>query len=540
MKKAFARATAALMAMVIPFSFAACTEKVLDTEDVLEIYIQDLGYGTQWLEDEIALFKEQAWVKEKYPNLVIPDISYNSEYSYGANQIKAGKQANSVDLFFISADYDLQSAVDASGERYIADLNDVFNQNVPGEEILYKDKMFDEFEMSCQYDGTYWSTLWTCAYEGILYNADLFEELGLSVPRTTNELITLCRTVSDPNRTTKDAYDKTYTVMLSTSRTEAAYWQYMAFPTWWAQYEGLENYYNFYKGIDSVTGTLDSRDVFLQQGRRESLDVLYTLIHDYSFVGAGSIDFIEAQQRFLMGDGLIMANGDWFYEEMRTTVEGLKANGYDYDIRYMKTPIISSIVENLTTVTEESQLTALIDAIDGGVNVYADLPAALSYVSEADFDRVYEARTFVYTESYLHQAFVPSYATGKEVAKDFLRFLATDIAINQYMESTGGATLPFGYDVSEKDPELYESFDGIQKYRDEIYNSSENLTFVLPTRYEEFPLVYLGGMKSVPVGIIDSSFSQGGGKDAETFFNEQANYYSGSTWDDVLRNAGRK
>ena len=43
MKKAFARATAALMAMVIPFSFAACTEKVPDTEDVLEIYIQDLG-----------------------------------------------------------------------------------------------------------------------------------------------------------------------------------------------------------------------------------------------------------------------------------------------------------------------------------------------------------------------------------------------------------------------------------------------------------------------------------------------------------------
>ena len=73
--------TAALSCVLALFSFAGCTVKdVPDTVDTLEIYIQELGYGIQWLNDEIELFKQQDWVKEKYPNLNIPEPTHNAQY----------------------------------------------------------------------------------------------------------------------------------------------------------------------------------------------------------------------------------------------------------------------------------------------------------------------------------------------------------------------------------------------------------------------------------------------------------------------------
>ena len=58
--------TAALSCVLALFGFAGCTVKdVPDTVDTLEIYIQELGYGIQWLNDEIELFhgmKEPAGV----------------------------------------------------------------------------------------------------------------------------------------------------------------------------------------------------------------------------------------------------------------------------------------------------------------------------------------------------------------------------------------------------------------------------------------------------------------------------------------------
>ena len=292
----------------------------------------------------------------------------------------------------------------------------------------------------------------------------------------------------------------------------------------------MENYYNFYRGIDTITGTQNSRDVLAQQGRLESLEVLYDLLSEYSFTGAGSIDFIEAQTRFLLGDGLIMANGDWFYQEMDTTIEGLKKRGIDYDIRFMKNPVISAIIDVLPTVNDDATLAAVVDAVDKGETAYEG-------VSAADFARVKEARSFVYSGEYLNQAFIPSYANGKEAAKDFLRFLATDIACNQFMRSTGGATLPFKYDVKTADKDLYDSFDSIQKYRHDIYMADP--TFNLPARYEEFSLAYLGGLKPVPIGYVDSAFSSAQ-YTAQEFFQMQIDYYSGSRWDDILRAAGRK
>ena len=535
MKRFGKQILAAVMAAITAFAFVGCKKDGdkkpagATDESTLDIYILNTGFGYQWLNDSIALFKQQDWVKEKYPNLYVPEITYNSQYKYGSDMIKAGEKANKFDLLIGVESTQFYDLKDASGNGYLESLKDVYNSAVPGESVLYKDKMYDEYEQYANYEGDYLTSFYVANYLGLLYNADLFAELGLSVPRTTDELSALCKKVKDLNGS-NPKYKKDYTVMFSTSRDAAMYWQDIGLTAWWIQYEGVEEYYNFYRGIDTVTETRNTKEVLRQQGRLEALEVCYDLIHNYGFEGAGSIDFSEAQSRFLSGDGLIVANGDWFCEEMKLTIEGLKSRGIDYDIRFMKTPIISSIVDKLTTVKTDEKLAELVDAIDSG-------RSSLDGVSAEDFARVKEARSFMRTTGYGGGMVVPKYAKGKEVAKDFIRFLATDVAVDQYMKTTRGATPPFSYDVQKNDAAAYEKFDYIQKQKTDYFNDNDTF-FIRSYSSTEFPLVYKGGLTAFPVGYIDVVFSKNGGKTAEQYFNDQIEYYTDAKWKDILRNAG--
>ena len=55
-----------------------------DDPNVLEVYCYVQGFGSTWLEANIALFQEQDWVKEKYPDLKI-ELETNSNSSQATN-----------------------------------------------------------------------------------------------------------------------------------------------------------------------------------------------------------------------------------------------------------------------------------------------------------------------------------------------------------------------------------------------------------------------------------------------------------------------
>ena len=133
------------------------------------------------------------------------------------------------------------------------------------------------------------------------------------------------------------------------------------------------------------------------------------------------------------------------------------------------------------------------------------------------------------------QAFIPAGATAEGLAKDFLLFLSTDKALEQYMRSTGGATMPFYYTVDTQS-DLYAGFDNIQKTRSQIFNSKP--TFAKSTRGEEFKVHYLGGLSPNPLDTrIDEAFLDGT-KTAKSFYDDCIAYYNDTRWRDVLRNAG--
>lgn len=69
----------------------------------------------------------------------------------------------------------------------------------------------------------------------------------------------------------------------------------------------------------------------------------------------------------VMGQGVFMANGDWFDNEMRSFCEGLEqTQGYCDTVKLMKTPVISSIIDQTPTIENDAELSALISAIDAG------------------------------------------------------------------------------------------------------------------------------------------------------------------------------
>lgn len=70
MKKTMKAAGSVLMGGVLAVTaaaFAGCGTKVPDTEDFLEVYCVDLGYGTAWVDAVAEEFFKQDWVQENTP-----------------------------------------------------------------------------------------------------------------------------------------------------------------------------------------------------------------------------------------------------------------------------------------------------------------------------------------------------------------------------------------------------------------------------------------------------------------------------------------
>ena len=144
-KKAMAFLALASVLSTTVVGFAGCGGgKTADDENTLQIFISDFGYGTEWLDDMIVKFKDQDWVKAKYPNLSIPKPTSNSDRTFPADKMITDGKTNTFDLLFscdsANAYYD---RVDASGKGFFEDLTGVYNTTIPGESVTVAQKMDD-------------------------------------------------------------------------------------------------------------------------------------------------------------------------------------------------------------------------------------------------------------------------------------------------------------------------------------------------------------------------------------------------------------
>ena len=528
-KNVLKKGVALLLAGISCVGVGACGKKqVPDTEETLQIWVSDSGYSTKWLTSMVKVFEEQSWVKEKYPNLIVDVAPSTTAGGSGYTDVIGGPAVCSYDLIAtLQYGNNYFDTTDSNGKFYFEELSSLYEDKVPGEDLTLKEKMRPELYAMQEVEGKdgslkYYAVPYLDSTMGLLYNeAVMIRAFGADydMPNTTEEFVQVCQAL----------VDKGEVPIIGTSSIN--YWLQM-FIIWWAQYEGIDEYKNFWYGIKD--GEYNG-EVTKQLGRKYSLLVCDSLLN----AGNGFLhpenttrDFMYMQRYFETGRGTFQCNGDWFTSEMNSKAE---------DIRYMRTPVISYIVEQCTSIKTDAQLSAVVDYVDAN-DTFAQ--AATKYseaghgtLTEADYNKIFEARNAVFSRQGSHFA-IPSYAKGKEVAKDFIRFCATDIAIEAMMDGTDGFISPYNFTPKEGKLANYAPL-----WRDRFERLST--TRYIPN-WTMFRLNYYGGLIPLKMSTnsIDNSFmadNKADRKNPIAMYESDWKYYldnNESCWKMVLSRAG--
>ena len=488
--------------MLLPIGMAAgCAKGIEDTENNLIIESFVGGYGTSYLTAVGERFEE---IYEGTTVHVIESVSLlNPEVE---TKLKAGPKYNSTDMFFggsvnwaqfVAKGEDMLNGYDC----ILEDLSDVYESPAYGETELIKDKMKTEnYNYFTFKDGNQYAMPWGGGVNGLVYHSDVFENMGWTIPLTTNDLI---------NKTIPEIKEDGWVPF--TWPGTVGYWQYF-YTVLWAQYEGFDGYQDFFYAKDANGNYTDL--LFAQEGRLEALKVLGALIgdEDNSYEGSITFDHTKSQMLFLEKDTnkiAMMPNGDWLENEMEKNFPKGSVN-----IEMMKFPVISSIINELKDVKTEEKLKEVITAVD-------EVKTSVDGVCAEDFARVKEARNMVFSSSgFDHTILIPVYSNAKPLAKDFLRLLYSDWGLQTYLEETG-SLLPFKGDFYKEDS-VYSKLTTFQKSK---FSLLENSTAVTRMYYYD-PLFYLANLEPFSDYAPEAKIGAIGADKvpAETYFTDQYNY----------------
>ena len=535
MKKVFTFILAALIA-VSTGALVGCKPKIANDENTLEIYFLNAGYGDQFIKDLASAFEAK--------NEGVTVECWGDDLDQTAALLQSGT-TNTVDLFVVGGN---MNSYAIRGENVHPDY-DVILENI--DEVMeteengvkLKDKFIND-AIPKQIDGHYYSFSWAVGATGLIYNKSKFDILAqsnpaIAVPNTTDDLVQLCEEI-------KKAGEIPFVFSVSTN-----YWEYMT-RIWYMQYEGAKNVENFFLGIDNGAY---SRDIFLQQGRLESLEALNALINDdlgNNHKNVNLMNFAQSQAQLIAGNGLMMVNGDWLENEMRNVAD---EDQNKFEFRMMKPPVVSALSAKLSyweeagTFAEASEtmsaakraeynekLSAIIDYVDGTV---AEKPA---FATDDDIEIVRNARNVGYTIGGNHTVGIPVYATAKELAKEFLKFMLSDEGYRIYFDATMGNQLPIKYDL-ENDEERWNSMSAFAKSRYETTIANPDYENLMTT-YGTTPLTTLGGL-ALWVGEGQYAEEYFATKDKkhyktpyELYINEYENEWTVEKFNLMLQNAG--
>lgn len=519
MKKSIKRLFSLVLAMLMLLGLCACGKKnVISGDQALEVYLWDAGYGTAWLETALEAFAQEDWVKEKYPNLQYKLVT-NDQSGYAEGRIGAGS-ANSIDLFFASS-------LQGTFKTLTVDLTEkLFNSKVPGEDVLYKDKMQPYILDALNYKDElgqktdrFYGTGYGDGMTGFIYNRTLFEKLGLELPRTTDELVALCQKVKDMDGK-NPAYPHTYSIISS----KIAYSDRLV-DVWWAQYDTAEGVSNYYNAI-APDGTRNSVDIFNEKGRLETAKIyesLYKKDAGYFDRSSYNYEFIQGQTRMLIGEGLLMVCGEWFSTEMRDLANEYIERGYDYDIGMMNVPVVSAIIDKTPTIKDDAMLSQVIADIDAGLTAPSD-----SSVSAEDYAIVMAARGVHTTRDALSStAVIAKESDAVEIAIDFLRYMATDEALSIYAEKTYGGLMPFDYELKKDNPELHEK---LTKEYGKTYEVLQNVSDILHKPYSSgvsyvSPMITYSAFTAFTSPNMEGKFMADDSLTAEAYIADHDSYW---------------
>lgn len=456
MMKKFIKLVALLLAIVMAAFIGACggpDEPNLngknengELEGKLQIIAPDLGFGTEWLE------KLKTGFETKYPAVTV-SIKTSSLLDK-VNVYLTSSKANPYDLIFSETSqvfrYAEKENTVAGYTHCYENLQDVYDTIPEGQtksikEIMY-DGVYDYFKTD---DSTVYAMPYSVSMFGLMYNTNLVAESEL--PKTTDELTALAKKIEE-TKSVRGAFVWTK---------DSDYFEQI-FETLWAQYEGLENWKTYFKSTDI--------NVLKQTGRVRALEAISKWIDNkngYADPDSPGLEYIPAQTRLMRGEAAFYPCGSWIENEMDEFFDSGSA-----PISFMKTPVISSIVEKLEyrdngNYMSDALLSQIVAAIDEGATSYDG-------VSEADFAHIYQARTMYYYENFIDTVVIPAFSDAKELAKAFLVYMYSDEGIKAQTSANSGGSLPVYYNYTE---EMTSGFSAMQKFRLGVMGNTKNYVF---------------------------------------------------------------
>ena len=503
MKKLIAILVAMLCALS-SLSLVGCGKKK-GGANTLQIWCKEAGYGVEWLNDALAAFVEEDWVKEKYPEGVKYDkVDTAGNSNSGLDWLVGG--ATQYDIVMPTSGLTTGTYID--NYTKFEDLTELYNRTIPGESQTLLEKMIPEIaEDNLVYikgleDPIRISIPWVNGAHGWFYNETTLQEyLGHPVswemmPRTTNEFIAMLEDVkagiANAGKTGKDWAIFHHTDAVS-------YWNADAL-MWWAQYDGFDGHDNYFE-LKDTEGNIDMQaaaENTASLGRLRALETLNDVInYDNGYIYENY--YLEKNSyRVVLGrlaagtQFVFTSNGDWVENETMPYATAGET------IRMMRYPVISSIVERLSFGSAQNAdaiLSEMIRCIDEGMN-FADTQRAViqqiqNNITLDDYNIVREARGIA-ARSSGHGMFIPSYADAKDLAKDFLLFMATDKGIEIQMKNRIYSS--YNYDYSAK-AEVQEGLTQMRKDFIKIMDFARD-TGAMLRKEESFATVYYGKLKS--------------------------------------------
>ncbi len=477
---------------------------VTDKSKILDIGVWNAGNGIGYIQ---ALAED---FKSTHPGIAI-NISAKSGNSGSGlfyNTIETGAAANDIDLYFAYGPKYLQYVTgEYASNKLLEPLDEVLNYTVPGESKTIKEKIgnnildvltFDNGTEDTSDDVTY-AVPFSNSYRGIVYNAKLFKQYNLTVPRTTNELKALVDTAIETTPFNGETKGASATAKKTVFIHLPGYWEASVIG-WWLQYEGAEEFNNYwtFKNVD-ITNMSTQKENYYQDGLKKSLQALYDLItpDGATYNGSNTLDYMTLQSRFLESeDALMYSCGSWLETEMKKG-EDFNASIMD-NFKMMKLPVLSDVKDKLSEGNRtESKLRELIDYVDG---VTTEKPV---WATEKDVETVSFARNCYTNQTASGTATIPSYSPAKELAKEFLKYFYSDRALKIYAQSQHTA-LP----VKPDNENLYADIDqtGWSAFSTSVFELTLNIDGYVGMN-QNHPLYYRTGLTELFQSKAEASFT---------------------------------
>jgi N-acetylglucosamine transport system substrate-binding protein len=292
-------------------------------------------------------------------------------------------------------------------QGYIENLDDLYQQEVE-DGITLQQRIEPSLLSTSLFNGHYYKLPWTNGAGGLVYNAKMFREHGWTVPTTYDELMALCETIYqanikvDPTNTKPNAP----TIKPFVWSQETYYWDYIVFD-WWAQLAGTDFFTDYVK-VDSPELFNPNTYPYQEEAFSKWVDLVAKKPW-YSMEDSAGKQYMAAQMDFLNGYAAMIPCAQWIESEMSDNIDPTRV-----EMRMMPSPLLP----NAKT--------------DGSEN-----PVKVSFAVGAG-----------------DSVIIPKNAPHKNLAKQFLLFLAKKDSLKTFTEKTHGVMLGMDYsdiDFTESD-----------------------------------------------------------------------------------------